>query len=322
MQMMKGKRVVVLGGAGFLGSHLADRLLADGASEVTSVDNFVTGARENLRHLTDDARFRSVVADITQSIPVEGAIDYIFNLASPASPVDYAQRPIETLRAGSIGTENALQLAKRTGAVFVQASTSEVYGDPLVHPQREDYAGNVDPVGPRAVYDESKRYAEALTSAYRRGFRVSTRIARIFNTYGSRMRLDDGRVVPVFIVQALRGDDFTVYGTGEQTRSFCHVSDLIAGLVRLALSDVTDPVNLGNPDEITILQFAEAVRAAVGGSNRLTFRPLPVGDPKQRRPDITRARKLLQWEPKVPLAEGLQETIAFFRAVAERRRAS
>jgi dTDP-glucose 4,6-dehydratase len=310
---------MVLGGAGFLGSHLCDRLLADGAASVTSVDNFITGTPENLRHLANEPRLSSIRGDITDDISAPGPVDLVFNLASPASPVDYAQLPIETLRAGSIGTENALRLAVATGAVFVQASTSEVYGDPLVHPQSEEYAGNVNPVGPRAVYDEAKRYGEALVSAYRRVRHVDTRIARIFNTYGPRMRLNDGRVVPAFIVQALRGEDFTVFGTGQQTRSFCHVRDLVDGLVRLALSGVHDPVNLGNPEEFTILQFAEAVRAAAGGGGKLSFRPLPDGDPQQRRPDITRARKLLQWEPKVPLIEGLKETIAFFREVERRR---
>src|SRR5262249_12640318 len=292
------------------------RLLADGAAAVISVDNFLTGCPENIGHLQHEPRFTALEADITRAIPADGSLDFIFNMASPASPVDYAQLPIETLRAGSVGTENGLELASRSGAVFLQASTSEVYGDPLVHPQSEEYLGNVDPVEPRAVYDEAKRYAEALVSAFRRTRGVSTRIARIFNTYGPRMRLDDGRVVPAFISQALRGEDFTVFGSGEQTRSFCHVRDLVDGLLRRALSQVSDPVNLGNPQELTILEFAEAVRAAAGGGGKLSFRPLPPGDPKQRRPDITRARKLLHWEPKVPLAEGLRDTIAFFRAVA------
>ncbi len=313
MSRMRGKRAAVLGGAGFVGSHLCDRLLADGAAAVVSVDNFVTGSPANLQHLKTEPRFSSISADITKEIPVERPLDFVFNLASPASPVDYAQLPIETLRAGSIGTENGILLAAGAGAVFLQASTSEIYGDPLVHPQTEDYAGNVNPVGPRAVYDEAKRYGEALVSAYQRMRRVDARIARIFNTYGPRMRLNDGRVVPAFIGQALRGEDFTVFGTGKQTRSFCHVRDLVDGLIRLALSNVTDPVNLGNPEEFTMLEFAEAVRAATGGGGKLSFRPLPVGDPQQRRPDITRARKLLQWEPKVQLAEGLKETIAFFR---------
>jgi dTDP-glucose 4,6-dehydratase len=293
--------------------------LADGAASVISVDNFITGSSENLQHLTNESRFSSISADITKEIPIDRPLDFVFNLASPASPVDYAQLPIETLRVGSVGTENALTLAVATRAVFLQASTSEVYGDPLVHPQSEDYTGNVNPVGPRAVYDEAKRFGEALVSAYRRSRGVDTRIARIFNTYGPRMRLNDGRVVPAFIVQALRGEDFTVFGTGQQTRSFCHVRDLVDGLVRLALSNVNEPVNLGNPEEFTILQFAESVRAAAGGGGKLSFSPLPVGDPQQRRPDISRARTLLHWEPKVSLSEGLKETIAFFRGVVPRQ---
>jgi len=316
---MRGKRAVVLGGAGFVGSHLCDRLLADGAASVISVDNFITGSPENLEHLRSEPRFTSIAADITEEIPLDRPVDFIFNLASPASPVDYAQLPIETMRVGSVGTENALALAVATRAVFLQASTSEVYGDPLVHPQSEDYTGNVNPVGPRAVYDEAKRFGEALVSTYRRSRGVDTRIARIFNTYGPRMRLNDGRVVPAFIVQALRGEDFTVFGNGQQTRSFCHVRDLVDGLVRLALSNVNEPVILGNPEEFTILQFAESVRAAAGGGGKLSFSPLPVGDPQQRRPDITRARKLLHWEPKVSLSEGLKETIAFFRGVVTRQ---
>lgn len=319
MSRFRGKRAVVLGGAGFVGSHLCDLLLAEGAAHVVSVDNFVTGSAGNLSHLKGESRFSSVTADVIDRIPVAPPIDFVFNLASPASPIDYAQLPIETLRVGSMGTENALRLARSASAVFLQASTSEVYGDPLVHPQSEDYAGNVNPVGPRAVYDEAKRYGEALVAAYHRTHGMDTRIARIFNTYGPRMRLNDGRVVPAFVVQALRGEDFTIFGTGKQTRSFCHVRDLVEGLIRLSLSAVHEPVNLGNPEEFTILQFAEAVRAAAGGGGRLSFRPLPVGDPQQRRPDISRARKLLGWEPKVPLAEGLKETIAYFRDVASRR---
>ncbi len=314
MSLIRGKRVAVLGGAGFLGSHLCDRLIADGAAAVICVDNLITGSEQNIRQLVGEPRFSSLRADIVEGIPIDGPLDIVFNLASPASPMDYAQLPLETMRVGSLGTENALRLAEEKGAVFVQASTSEVYGDPLVHPQSEEYLGNVDPVGPRAVYDEAKRYGETLVSAYHRTRGLSTRIARIFNTYGPRMRLNDGRVVPAFIVQALGGEDFTVFGDGEQTRSFCHVRDLIDGLVRLAISGVTVPVNLGNPDEMTILQFAEAVRAAAGGGGKVVFRPLPPGDPRQRQPDIARARKLLQWEPKIPLEQGLKETVAFFRA--------
>jgi dTDP-glucose 4,6-dehydratase len=312
---MRGKRAAVLGGAGFVGSHLCERLLEDGAA-VVAVDNLITGTEENLRGLRGRPGFEFLRQDIVEGLSVEGPVDYVFNLASPASPIDYAQLPLETLRVGSLGTENGLRLAQARGAVFLLASTSEVYGDPLVHPQHEGYYGNVNPIGPRAVYDEAKRYAEAITSAYARVRGVRTRIARIFNTYGPRMRLNDGRVVPAFVGQALRGEDFTVFGDGTQTRSFCYVKDLVDGLVRLALSDVSEPVNLGNPREMTILQFAEAVRAAAGGGGRIIHQPLPQNDPRQRQPDITRARTLLGWEPKVSLEEGLRETIAYFRTVA------
>ena len=312
---MNGKHVAVLGGAGFLGSHLCERLLADGAASVVSVDSLITGSEANLRELRQDARFRHVTQDICEPFDVDGPLHYVFNLASPASPIDYAQLPLETLRVGSHGTENGLDLARRKSAVFFQASTSEVYGDPLEHPQSESYWGNVNPVGPRSVYDESKRYGEALVSAYRRTHGMSVRIVRIFNTYGPRMRLDDGRVVPAFVAQALAGKDFTVFGDGSQTRSFCYVSDLVDGFVRLALSDVQDPVNLGNPEEMTILQFAEAVRAAAGGGGRIVHLPLPKDDPQRRRPDITRARQLLGWEPRTSLPEGLRQTIAYFRGV-------
>jgi dTDP-glucose 4,6-dehydratase len=323
MREIAGARVVVLGGAGFVGSHLCERLLADGA-DVISVDSYVTGRPENVGPLSGHPRFSAVKHDVTQPVEVGGPVQYVLNLASPASPIDYAKLPVETLRVGSLGTEHALMLARAKGAVMLQASTSEIYGDPLVHPQREDYFGNVDPVGPRAVYDEAKRYGEAIVSAYRRTYGVQTRIARIFNTYGPRMRLDDGRVVPAFVGQALAGEDFTVFGDGAQTRSFCYVRDLVDGLVLLARSEVADPVNLGNPAEMTILQFAEAVRAAAGGGGRIVHRPLPQGDPRQRRPDITRARTLLGWEPKVALEDGLRETIEWFRAnlPAQRRAAS
>ncbi|MDY7231636.1 UDP-glucuronic acid decarboxylase family protein [Hyalangium rubrum] len=312
---MRGKRAVVLGGAGFVGSHLCERLLEDGAA-VVAVDNFITGAEQNLRTLRGRPGFEFLQQDIIEGLSVEGPVDFVFNMASPASPIDYAQLPLETLRVGSLGTENGLKLAEAKGAVFLQASTSEVYGDPLVHPQHEGYYGNVNPIGPRAVYDEAKRYAEAITSAYARTRGVKTRIVRIFNTYGPRMRLNDGRVVPAFVGQALRGEDFSVFGDGTQTRSFCYVKDLVDGLVRLMLSDVADPVNIGNPREMTILQFAEAVRAAAGGGGKILYQPLPQNDPKQRQPDITRARTLLGWEPKVPLEEGLRETISYFRTVA------
>jgi dTDP-glucose 4,6-dehydratase len=313
---MKGQRVVVLGGAGFVGSHLCERLLEDGAAGVVSVDNYITGAEQNVAHLRDRAGFEVVRQDITEGLSVDGPVHYVFNMASPASPIDYAKLPLETMRVGSVGTENGLKLAQARGAVFLQASTSEVYGDPHVHPQREDYWGNVNPIGPRACYDEAKRYAEALTMVYARSYGVRTRIVRIFNTYGPRMRLNDGRVVPAFVGQALRGEDFTVFGEGTQTRSFCYVRDLVDGLVRLSLSDVIEPVNIGNPREMTMLEFAEAVRAAAGGGGRIVHQPLPKDDPKQRRPDITRARQLLGWEPRVPLEEGLRETIAWFRSVA------
>ncbi len=314
MKSIRGTRSAVLGGAGFIGSHLCERLLAEGASSVVAVDNLVTGSAENLRELERDERFSYVQQDVCEPFDLDGPLDFVFNLASPASPVDYTKHWLETMRTGAQGTENALLLAERKKAMFLQASTSEIYGDPLEHPQREDYWGNVDPTGPRAVYDEAKRFAEALVSAFRRERGLDTRIVRIFNTYGPRMRLDDGRVVPSFIAQALRGEDFTVYGDGKQTRSFCYVTDLVDGIVALALSNVRDPVNLGNPREMTVLELAEAVRRASGGQGRVVFKPLPMGDPRQRRPDITRARELLGWEPRVPLEEGLAKTIEYFRA--------
>ncbi|RKG92380.1 MULTISPECIES: UDP-glucuronic acid decarboxylase family protein [Corallococcus] len=315
---MRGKRAVVLGGAGFVGSHLCERLLDDGAEAVLAVDNLITGNEENVRTLKPRAGFRYVKQDIIDGLEVEGPVDFVFNMASPASPIDYANLPLETLRVGSIGTENALKLAEKKKAVFLMASTSEVYGDPLVHPQKEDYWGNVNPIGPRSVYDEAKRYSEAISAAYERSRGVNVRIVRIFNTYGPRMRLNDGRVVPAFVGQALKGEDFSVFGDGSQTRSFCYVKDLVDGLVRLVLSDVRGPVNIGNPREMTIKQFAEAVREAAGGGRQIVYQPLPKDDPKQRQPDITRARTLLGWEPKVSLEEGLRETIAYFREVAGR----
>lgn len=315
MNDFKGKRIVVLGGAGFIGSHLCERLLREGADEVLSLDNFITGDPRNIARLGMLGDFMSVRHDITEPIRIAGLVDFVFNMASPTSPIDYAQLPIETLRVGSLGTENGLRLAHEKGAVFLHASTSEVYGDPLVHPQQEDYWGHVNPIGPRSVYEEAKRYGEAIVMAYHRTHGVRTRLARVFNTYGPRMRLDDGRVVPAFVAQALRGEDFTVFGDGSQTRSFCYVSDLVEGLVRLALSDITVPVNLGNPRELSILQFAEAVRTASGGGGRILFQPLPKDDPKQSRPDISRARMLLGWEPRVPLELGLAETLVYFRKV-------
>jgi dTDP-glucose 4,6-dehydratase len=307
-------RFLVSGAAGFIGSHLCDRLLADGHA-VVGLDNFITGSRENFRHADGAARLEIVAHDVTTPIGIEGPFDGVLHLASLASPAHYLAHPIETLESGSTGTRNMLEVARRDGARFLLASTSECYGDPLEHPQSETYWGNVNPVGPRSCYDESKRYAEALTMAYHREYGVRTSIARIFNTYGPRMQLNDGRVVPAFVQQALLGQPLTVYGDGSQTRSFCYVSDLVDGLVRLLLSDVRDPVNLGNPREMTVLEFAQHVAAAMGESApAIELRPLPQDDPKRRRPDITRAREKLGWEPRVSLEDGLRETLAWFRA--------
>src|SRR5271154_2161789 len=292
-------RILITGIAGFLGSHLADALLAEG-NEVIGVDNLSTGSLENLKHLKNESRFEFREHDICTSFDV-GAVDYVFNFASPASPVDYARLGVETLEVGSAGTTNALDIAKKYGAKFLHASTSECYGDPDVHPQTEDYWGHVNPIGPRSVYDEAKRYSEAITMAYHRHYGVDTRIVRIFNTYGPRMRLNDGRALPNFLYQALVGEPITVYGDGKQTRSFCYVSDLIEGIYRLFESNEHMPVNVGNPHEITILEFAERVRALVGAKVPIVFRPLPQDDPKQRCPDITKARRILNWEPKVNL---------------------
>ncbi len=306
-------RAIVLGGAGFIGSHLVDRLLASG-DEVVCVDSFITGGRDNAQRHRGEARYTFLEHDICRPIPVIGPADAVFNLASPASPIDYARLPLETLEVGSTGTRNALELSRMAGATLVHASTSEVYGDPLQHPQREDYFGNVNPVGPRACYDEAKRFAEALVTSFARVHGTKFRLARIFNTYGPRMRVDDGRVVPAFVTQALRGEDFTVFGDGTQTRSFCYVDDLVSGLLLLFEKGDERPVNLGNPVEMTLLEFAEAVRRAVGrGGAVRSVRPLPENDPKQRRPDITRARTLLGWEPRVPLEEGLRPTVEYFR---------
>src|SRR6266404_517450 len=296
-------RSVVLGGAGFIGSHLVDRLLARG-DEVVAVDNFLTGRRDNSERNRGNPRYSFVRHDICAPIPVRGAAGVVFNLASPASPADYARLPLETLEVGSSGTRNALQLAEDCGAKLIHASTSEVYGDPLQHPQSEDYFGNVNPVGPRACYDEAKRFAEALTTSYARVHGLPVRLARIFNTYGPRMRADDGRVVPTFVTQALRGEDFTVFGDGTQTRSFCYVDDLVSGLLALQEKGDSRPVNLGNPREMTLIEFADTIRKVVGKGGRVrSVRPLPENDPKQRRPDITRARTLLGWEPKVSLEQ-------------------
>lgn len=305
-------RAVITGAAGFIGSHLADSLLDRGYS-VVGIDNLLTGSLDNVRHL-GGRRFEFMRHDVTREIAVAGPVDLVLHWASPASPVDYLELPIPTLKVGALGTHNALGLAKSKGARFVLASTSEVYGDPLEHPQRESYWGNVNPVGPRGVYDEAKRFAEALTTAYRRYHRLDARIARIFNTYGPRMRLRDGRAIPNFITQALRGEDVTVYGAGDQTRSFCFISDLVRGVAALADSDVSEPVNLGNPAEMTIRGIADAIIAATGSRSRVVRMPLPTDDPKVRQPDITRARTALGWEPRVPLAEGLRATIDYFRS--------
>jgi len=304
-------RVLVTGGAGFIGSHLCDRLLADG-HEVVAMDNLVTGSVDNIAHLAGERRFKFIHHDVTDYIYVAGQLDAVMHLASPASPVDFARIPIQILKVGSLGTHNALGLALAKGARFLLASTSEVYGDPLVHPQPETYWGNVNPIGVRGVYDEAKRFAEAITMAYHRIHEVDTRIIRIFNTYGPRMRLDDGRVVPNFIGQALRRERITVYGDGSQTRSFCFVSDLVDGMVRLLLSDEVHPVNIGNPEETTILTFAETINRLTGNAAGIEFRPLPEDDPRQRRPIITRAEQILGWSPQVGLEEGLSRTIYDF----------
>jgi dTDP-glucose 4,6-dehydratase len=306
-------RVLITGGAGFIGSHLCERFLKEG-DEVICMDNFITGSPDNIAHLFTNKNFSFIPQDVTTFIYVKGPVDAILHFASPASPVDYLELPIQTLKVGSLGTHKALGLAKEKGARLLLASTSEVYGDPLVHPQKEDYWGNVNPIGPRGVYDEAKRFAEAMTMAYHRAHGVQVRIVRIFNTYGPRMRLRDGRVVPNFIAQALRGEDLTVYGDGGQTRSFCFVSDLVEGLVRLLRSDHTGPVNIGNPRELTILEFARAIIQLTGSKSQITFNPLPVDDPKQRQPDITLARRVLNnWEPQVSLEDGLRQTIAYFQ---------
>lgn len=308
------KRVLITGGAGFLGSHLCDRFLAEGF-HVIAMDNLITGNLANIEHLFHLKDFEFYHHDVSKFVHIPGNLDYILHFASPASPIDYLKLPIQTLKVGSLGTHNLLGLAKNKKARFLIASTSEVYGDPLVHPQNEDYWGNVNPIGPRGVYDEAKRFQEAITMAYHTYHGLETRIVRIFNTYGPRMRLDDGRVLPAFIGQALRGEPLTAFGDGSQTRSFCYVSDLVEGIYRLLLSDYAYPVNVGNPGEITINQFAEEILKLTGSQSKIIYLPLPKDDPKQRQPDITRAREILGWEPMVDRAEGLKLTLDYFKKV-------
>ena len=303
---------VVTGAAGFLGSHLTDLLLSRG-HKVIGLDNFVTGSADNIAHLGGHKNFKFIQQDVTEFIFLEGAVDYVWHFASPASPIDYLQIPIQTMKVGSLGTHKALGLAKNKGARFLVASTSEIYGDPHVHPQTEEYWGNVSTIGPRGCYDEAKRFAEALTMAYHREHKVETRIVRIFNTYGPRMRINDGRVVPAFVSQAITNKPITIFGKGTQTRSFCYYTDLIEGIYRLMMSDYDLPVNIGNPTEMTMLQFAEQIIKATKSKSKIVFKPLPQDDPKQRKPDITKAKKLLKWEPKVKLADGLKDTIKYFR---------
>jgi dTDP-glucose 4,6-dehydratase len=310
-------RTLITGGAGFIGSHLCDRFLGRG-DDVLCVDNLITGTAANIEHLRGQRRFTFIHHDISHPLEVDGPIDNVLHFASPASPVDYLQYPIQTLKVGSLGTHNALGLAKLKHARLLMASTSEVYGDPAIHPQREDYWGNVNPIGIRGCYDEAKRFSEAIVMAYHRTHKVDTRIIRIFNTYGPRMRLDDGRVLPNFVGQALRGEPLTVFGDGSQTRSFCYVDDLVEGIVRLLDADFHEPVNLGNPSEITILEFAKEILALTGSRSSIEYRPLPQDDPRVRKPDISRARQLLGWEPKVDRHEGLKRTLAFFKAQVAR----
>ena len=310
-------RILVAGGAGFVGSHLCDQLLADG-HDVIAVDSLITGRKRNIAHLQRQRRFRFVKHDIMAPLSLPGRIDWVFNLASPASPVDFPRIPVQILMTGSCGSRNLLELARKKRSRYLLASTYEVYGDPRVHPQPESYLGNVNPIGPRGCYDEAKRFAEAITMAYHRAHRVDTRIVRIFNTYGPRMRLNDGRVVPALVDQALRGQPLTVFGDGSQTRSFCYVSDLVDGICRLMRSGVTEPVNIGNPHEMTILAFARTIRRITGTRSRIVFKPLPADDPRQRRPDITRARTLLGWRPQVDFEQGIRKTIEWFAGGRER----
>lgn len=307
------KTAVVTGGAGFLGSHLCDKLIAEGI-KVICIDNLLTGNIENIEHLIGNEDFRFIKHDVTNFIHVPGPVDYILHFASPASPIDYLKFPIQTLKVGSLGTHKALGLAKEKNARFLLASTSEVYGDPVIHPQKEEYWGNVNPIGPRGVYDEAKRFAEAITMAYNRYHGVETRIVRIFNTYGTRMRLNDGRALPAFIAQALKGEDITVFGDGKQTRSFCLVSDLIDGIFKLLMSNEIEPVNIGNPEEITIEDFAKEIIKITGSKSSIIYTELPVDDPKVRQPDISKAKSILNWEPKISRSEGLRITLNYFKS--------
>ncbi|MFT7517868.1 MAG: dTDP-glucose 4,6-dehydratase [Myxococcota bacterium] len=312
-------RAVVAGGSGFLGSHLCDRLLADGF-QVVALDNFITGSRDNVAHLADNPHFELIELDIVQPFTIEGNVEYVFNMASPASPIDYLRIPLETLRVGSEGNMNLLELARLKGASFLQASTSECYGDPLVHPQVESYWGNVNPIGPRSCYDESKRFAEAMTMAYHRQYNMDTHLVRIFNTYGPRMRLDDGRVVPALMCGAILGEPLTINGDGKQTRSFCYVDDLIDGIFRLMMSDEHLPTNVGNPVEMTILEFAETVNKVVGSEHSIVFRPMPEDDPQKRRPDISKAQEILGWSPKTNLEQGLEKSLDYFKTALQERK--
>ena len=305
-------RILLTGGAGFLGSHLAERLLKEG-NHILCLDNLITGNEENIAHLENNPDFKFIKHDVSQHIEAEGEIDYVLHFASPASPIDYANYPIKTLKVGSLGTHNTLGVAKKCNAKFLLASTSEVYGDPLINPQPETYWGNVNPIGPRGVYDEAKRFAEAITLAYHRSHGIDTKIIRIFNTYGERMRNRDGRVVPNFIDQAFKGEPLTVYGDGTQTRSFCYVSDLVEGIVRLMKSELNEPVNIGNPGEMSILDFAKKIKKLTNSKSEIVFEELPADDPKVRRPDITKAKERLNWQPVVSVDEGLERTIAWFK---------
>ena len=316
MNSNNSKTVLITGAAGFLGSHLCDRFIAEGF-RVLGMDNLITGDLKNIEHLKDSEQFTFIHHDVTTFVEVSGPVDYILHFASPASPIDYLKIPIQTLKVGSLGTHNLLGLAKDKKARILIASTSEVYGDPLVHPQKETYYGNVNTIGPRGVYDEAKRFQESMTMAYHRFHGLETRIVRIFNTYGPRMRLNDGRVIPAFMGQALRGEDITVFGDGSQTRSFCYVDDQIEGIYRLLMSDYSDPVNIGNPNEISILDFAKEIVRLTGSDQKIVFKPLPQDDPMQRQPDITRAREVLDWEPKVGRAEGMRKTFEYFRTLSE-----